>query len=139
MPTSNNTRNGQAAPDGDLIAELAANTSDAAQAQREATRLMIRAKVMVDKGSMSARDGTTLQGITGDISTGGTQLLLTKPLNIGDVYHLSFDRTEVDIPPVYALCLRGRQVRPDAFEAGLRFLEPVRLPASAEAPSQDLL
>lgn len=138
MLTPNTTQDGRTPSNEELVAELAASTNDSARAMREATRLMIRAKVLVDKGSLSARDGTTLQGITGDISTGGTQLLLPKPLNIGDVYYLSFDRAEVDLPPVFALCLRGRQVRPDAFEAGLRFLEPVRLPTTETAP-QDLL
>lgn len=138
FPTTRSQEDAQPAS-GDLVAELAANTSDAARAMRQATRLMIRAKVVVDKGSLSERDGTTLQGITGDISTGGTQLLLPKPLRIGDVYHLRFDRAEVDLAPVYAVCLRGRQVRPDAFEAGLRFLEPVQLPSTVEQVEKDLL
>lgn len=123
----------------ELVAELAASTSDAARAARQSTRLVVQAKVVVDRGSLSERKGHTLQGITGDISSGGTQLLLPRPLNVGDVYYLSFDRSEVDIAPVYALCLRGRQVRPDAFEAGLRFLEPVELPAVAQSATEDLL
>lgn len=122
----------------ELVSELAANTSDAARAMRQATRLIVRAKVTVEPGSLSMREGRALQGFTGDVSTGGTQLLLPRPLSIGDVYLLTFDRSALDLPPVYALCLRGRQVRTDAFEAGLRFLEPIQLPAST-APSGDLI
>ena len=122
---------GKAAPESEadaLIAELAESTPEAVQKMRASTRLSIRAKVVVEAASLSHRDGKKLQGVTGDISTGGTQILVSRPLGIGDVYQLAFDREAVDIPPVYAVCLRGRQVRPDAFEAGLRFLEPVTLP-----------
>ncbi|MCA9299987.1 MAG: PilZ domain-containing protein, partial [Phycisphaerales bacterium] len=92
--------------------------------------LSVRVKIVVEPASMSHRQGVRLQGVTGDISAGGSQILLPRPLQIGDVYLVSFDRTQLDIPPVYALCVRGRLVKSDAFEAGLRFLEPVTLPGT---------
>ncbi len=110
------------------ISELEQSTSEAVQRMRCHSRLNVRVKVTVVPASLSHRDGPRLQGITGDLSQGGTQILLPRPLNIGDVYLVSFDRDALDLPDVYALCLRGRQVRPDAFEAGLRFLQPVTLP-----------
>lgn len=123
----------------ELINELAESTPEAAQKMRSSTRLSIRAKVTVEAASLSHRDGRKLQGVTGDISTGGTQILVPKPLGIGDVFQLSFDREAIDIAPVYALCLRGRQVRPDAYEAGLRFLEPVSLPDQGNPGTRSLL
>jgi len=119
----------------DLISELAQSTPEAVKKMRSHTRLSIRVNVTVVPGSLSHRDGTLIQGITGDVSAGGTQVLLPRPLGIGDVYLVSFDRKTLDIPDVFALCLRGRQVRPDAYEAGLRFLEPVTLP-NPEAPGK---
>lgn len=133
-------RNGQQSTGADaLIDELAQSTPDAVKKMRSHTRLSIRAKVIVEPASLSHRDGVKLQGVTGDISTGGTQILVARPLLIGDVYQISFNRTEFDVAPVFALCLRGRQVRPDAFEAGLRFLEPIELPSSGEKESRSLL
>lgn len=111
-----------------LINELAQSSNEAVKKMRGHARRSVRAKVFVEPASMSARTGVRFQGVTGDISSGGTQILLARPLAIGDVYLISFERTELDIPPAYALCLRGRTVRPDAYEAGLRFLEPVTLP-----------
>ncbi len=137
-----NQRNGQpnAATEADaLIDELAQSTPEAVKKMRSQTRLSVRAKVIVEPASLSHRDGVKLQGVTGDISTGGTQILVARPLGIGDVYQISFDRTEFDVAPAYALCLRGRQVRPDAFEAGLRFLEPITLPTTGEEESKTLL
>ena len=112
----------------ELIDELAQSTSDALKSMRTSTRMNVRVKVFVEPASLSHRSGVQLQGITGDISIGGTQILLARPLSIGDVYQLSFDRGEFDLSPIFAICLRGRQVRPDAYEAGMRFLEQVELP-----------
>jgi len=123
----------------DLIEELASSTSDALKQMRNSTRLNLRIKVFVDPASMSARTGVHLQGITGDISVGGTQVLLARPLTIGDVYQLTFDRTEFDLGPVFGLCLRGRLVRADAFEAGIRFLEPITLPQMEGSKVQGLI
>ncbi|MEQ9617359.1 MAG: PilZ domain-containing protein [Phycisphaerales bacterium] len=127
-----NTKNQQnfdsIADAGELIDELSKSTSDTLKQMRNSTRLNLRIKVFVEPASLSARLGVQLQGITGDISVGGTQILLARPLNIGDVYQLSFDRSEFDLAPVYAVCLRGRLVRADAYEAGMRFLEAIELP-----------
>jgi c-di-GMP-binding flagellar brake protein YcgR len=114
-----------------LIDELAKSSNDAIKQLRTHTRLSVRAKVYVEAASLSHRSGVRLQGVTGDISAGGTQILLARPLAIGDLYQISFDRKELDIPPVYAVCLRGRMVRPDAYEAGLRFLEQINLPSAS--------
>ncbi len=111
-----------------LIDELSKSSSDAVKKMRASTRQSYRVKVFVEPASLSARDGQRFQGVTGDISTGGSQILISRPLSIGDVYHISFDRDEFDVPPVFALCLRGRMVRPDAYEAGLRFLEQITMP-----------
>jgi len=137
-----NQRNGQAAATVEtdaLIDELSASTTDAVKKMRSSTRLSIRAKVTVEAGSLSHRDGVKLQGVTGDVSAGGMQILVARPLQIGDVYQITFARDELDVAPAYVLCLRGRQVRPDAFEAGLRFLEPITLPATGEEESKSLL
>ncbi len=120
-----------------LIDELAQSSSEAVKKLRGHVRQSMRVKVYVEPASLSARNGVRYQGVTGDISSGGTQILLARPLSIGDVYQISFERDELDIPPVYALCLRGRTVRPDAYEAGLRFLEPVTLPSSAETEKEN--
>lgn len=120
-----------------LIDELAKSSNDAIKQLRNHTRLSVRAKVYVEAASLSQRNGVRLQGVTGDISAGGTQILLARPLGIGDLYQISFDRTELDIPPVFAICLRGRMVRPDAYEAGLRFLEPVTLPNASSQKNDD--
>ena len=137
-----NQRNGTKPVESDtdsLIDELAQSTPDVVKKMRHHTRLSIRAKVVIEAGSLSHRDGRKLQGVTGDISSGGAQILVARPLLIGDIYQVSFDRSEFDVAPALAICLRGRQVRPDAFEAGLRFLEPITLPAAEDEEPKTLI
>ncbi len=122
-----------------LIDELSQSTPEAVKKMRSHTRLSIRVNVVVEPASLSHRTGVRLQGITGDVSAGGTQILLPRPLNIGDVYQVSFDRQTLDVQDVFAICLRGRQVRPDAFEAGLRFLEAITLPAPERDDHDDTI
>ncbi len=124
---------------GAMIDELAQSTTDAVKHMRHHARLNIRVKVYVEPASLSARTSVRLQGVTGDLSAGGAQILLPRPLAIGDAYHVSFDRDEFDLAPVFALCLRGRMVRPDAFEAGIRFLESIQLPTGASKHEGSIL
>ena len=50
-----------------------------------------------------------------------TELTATfeQPLVVGDIYHLSFDRDQLDASPVYAQCRRCRLVTDSTFEAVL--------------------
>lgn len=139
MPTSHDQSIPRDSDTEALIEELAKSTPETIKRMRNHTRLSVRVKVYIEAASLSERNGVRLQGVTGDISVGGTQILLPRPLRIGDVYQVSFDREEFDLPSVYSLCLRGRMVRPDAYEAGLRFLEPVSLPAVSESSGRDAL
>ncbi len=108
-----------------LIADVERSTPDAVKRERAHTRHSIRAKVTVEPASMSARGSERIEGVTGDLSSGGTQLLTSKPLRIADLYLVTFDCEQVDVPPTYALCVRARLVRSDAFESGLKFLTHV--------------
>ncbi len=112
----------------EILRELEQSTPEAVKRLRAHARLTIRARIVVEPGNMSERGNWRIQGVTGDLSAGGTQILLPRPLHVGDIYLLSFDRKAIDIAPVFARCLRSRLVREDAFEAGLKFFEPITLP-----------
>ena len=81
-----------------------------------------------------------IQGSLGDISTGGCRLLTPVPLGVGDVYRLTFDVAELDLPLCFARCLRCRLLREDAFEVGFSFFAPLCLPRNGrDRVSRDLL
>ncbi len=121
----------------DLLLELEQNTPDAVQQQRSHTRITVRCRITCQPGNASERRALKVQGVSGDVSSGGCLILLPTPLQVGDIYWLTFDRKVIDLPPAFARCLRCRLVREDAFEAGFTFLTPVTLPGSVS--DQDLL
>lgn len=124
--------------DADLLGELQQSTPEAIKGARAHTRLTIRTKVIVQPANMSQRLSMKVQGVSGDISAGGCQLLLPLPIQVADIFWLTFDREVVDIPPVYGRCMRCRVIREDAFEAGFAFFKPVDLSfASKQNSEQD--
>jgi len=71
-----------------------------------------------------------VKGISGDISEGGMSGLFPLPVNVGDIYRLTFDRQTVDLPMLYARCVRCRFIRENAYEAGFAFFALIQMPAS---------
>ena len=127
------TQNGTSAldlADADLLVELEQSTPDAVKKSRAHTRITIRAKVAAQPADMSRRLSLKIQGVTGDVSAGGCQLLFPMPLNVGDIYWFTFDRTVLDIAPTFGRCMRCRIVKDDAYETGIAFFNPVELPKS---------
>lgn len=125
------------AADAVLLQELEKSTQDAVIRGRAHVRLNVRSRIIVQSADHSRRALARLEGVTGDVSRGGCQLLLSAPLAVGDFFLLTFDRSAIDIAPAFARCVRARFIREDAFEAGLSFLNPVDLPSAVSAPPQN--
>ncbi|MGP1273040.1 MAG: PilZ domain-containing protein [Phycisphaerales bacterium] len=115
-----------------LLRELESQTPEAIRRQRSSERASAKIGVRIAPGNASDADRPALEGVTGDISTGGCRLMSARPLLVGDIYRLTFDRGEFDLPTVFARCVRCRLVREDAFESGFAFFTKVEL-ASPEA------
>lgn len=133
----NTTRTTIDTADAAPLEELEQSTQDAIIRGRAHVRLNIRSRIIVQSADQSRRTLPRLEGVTGDVSRGGCQLLLSAPLAVGDFFLLNFDRAVLDIPPTFARCIRARFIREDAFEAGLSFLNPIDLPSAVSAPQQN--
>lgn len=121
------------------LADFERNTSDSVKRARSSTRLRIRSKVIAQPGNSGDRMKFKIQGVTGDISTGACQILFPIPLRVGDIYWLTFDKTELDLDSVFARCLRCRLIREDAYEAGFEFFEPIDLSEAVEGGNTEAL
>jgi hypothetical protein len=111
----------------EALSELAENTSDAIVRQRVSERVQIRAKVTIRPGNSSRRHEYAIDGLTGDISNGGCQVLIGCPILPGDVYWLSVTDKNLALGSLLARCMRCRMVREDTFEAGFRFFNEIDL------------
>ena len=121
--------------EGDLLeslADLERNKCDAIKRARASTRMQVRSKVIAQPGNSGDRLKFKVQGVTGDISSGGCQVLFPIPLRVGDIYRLTFDKKELNLNSVFARCLRCRLIREDAYETGLKFYEAIDVADAVE-------
>ena len=110
-----------------LLSELEQQTPDAIRKLRTSERHEITVPVLIKPGNASDNHKPAVNAVTGDVSSGGCQVMSEIPLNVGDVYKLDFEKGELDLPMIYARCLRCRLVREDAFECGFAFFTQIKL------------
>lgn len=109
------------------MAELESNSSDLINQMRAHERITLKTKTIAQPGNISQRRELKIQGVSGDISRGGCCILFPIPLNVGDIYWLTFDNTMIDLPSLFARCLRCRMLREDTYECGFVFFEKIDL------------
>ena len=123
-----------AVPDAlEAMADLERNTSQEIIRQRASERVDIRTKVLIQAGNSSERHCFTVEGVTADISNGGSMVLTGRPIMPGDVFHVTFPATDIAIDSLLARCMRCRMVREDAFEIGFRFLNDIDLASALDS------
>lgn len=110
-----------------LLSELEQQTPDAIRKLRSSERHEITVPVVIKPGNMSDSHKQSVHAVTGDVSSGGCQVMSNVPVLVGDVYKLNFEKGELDLPTVYARCLRCRLVREDAYECGFAFFNQIKL------------
>lgn len=115
------------------LRDLERNTSDEIRRQRSHFRITVKASVTLQSGNSSQLLDFKLKGVIGDISQGGCGALFPLPARVGDVYRLEFDRAELDLPMIFARCIRCSLVREEAFECGFRFFSSIGLPQGLAA------
>ena len=111
----------------DAVEDLQRNSADEIRRQRTHERLKVKTKVLVQPGNASELLKFKVQGTTGDISVGGCRLLTPVPISVGDIYRLTFDPSQLNIPLTFARCVQCHLIREDAFEAGFAFFNQVEL------------
>ncbi|HED52848.1 MAG TPA: PilZ domain-containing protein [Phycisphaerales bacterium] len=117
----------------DLLVELEQQTPEAIRRQRSSERYELRCGVIIRPGNASGYQEPDIDAVTGDLSPGGCRLMSSVPLRVGDVYKLEFEKGELDLPIVFARCLRCRLIREDAFESGFVFFTPIKLETNEPA------
>lgn len=116
-----------------LLQELEKNTSDELRRQRATFRLALKAAIVVQPGNASELLNLKLRGTTGDISEGGLSAMFSLPVRVGDIYRLQVDPKALNLPLLFARCVRCRLIREDAYESGFAFFDAITLPESAMA------
>jgi hypothetical protein len=119
----------------DLLRELENNTPEEIRRQRHDFRIAVKAAVIAQPGNVSDRMKLKMKGVSGDVSQGGFGALFPIPPRVGDIYLMTFDRKTIELPILYARCVRCQLLREDAFEGGFKFFKPIALPKTMASAS----
>lgn len=123
----------------DILKDIENQTSENIRQKRAHERITIKVHVILQPGNSSACLDFKVQGVTGDISSGGCRSMFPIPVTVGDIYRLQFDKSQLDIPLVFARCMRCKLISEDAFEAGFAFFQAIRLPEEHPVPGKSEL
>lgn len=116
-----------------ILNELEKNRPDEIRKKRTHFRVAVKAALTLQAANSSDMLSYKIQGVTGDISESGMGALFPIPQRVGDVYRLVFNRSELDLPLIFARCVRCRLIREDAFETGFLFFSQIGLPSNLTA------
>lgn len=106
----------------DSLRELEQSVDESILRRRSSERIKIATRVDVQHANSSERDALHIEGLSGDISNGGCQLLLPRPILAGDIFWLDFTVGEAaSLGTLFARCQRCRLISEGSFEAGFRF------------------
>ncbi|MEM7203831.1 MAG: hypothetical protein AAF628_26445 [Planctomycetota bacterium] len=119
----------EAAPttsDLELVEELELNTVEEIADARKHDTLQLKVPTTLDAGNASQR-GDELRGTSQEVSSAGMTGTFGRPVLVGDIYWLSFDRAELDVAPTYALCRQCKLLDSGQFQAELTFFHKIEI------------
>lgn len=120
-----------------LVQDLQRQSVEEIRHLRAHARVELELGVVLHPANASDADRPRIRAVTRDVSRGGCGLLLERPPLVGDVYRIEFERGEVELPVVFARCIRCAMVREGAFEAGFSFFQDIEIEERAASSSAD--
>jgi hypothetical protein len=97
-------------------------------AHRAVETFQARTSCQLRPGNLSERDRFVAEGGTRQVTRTGVVAVFPRPVAVGDVYHLTFDRKALDLPTSFVQCTMCRLLHDGAFEATLAFFVTVEMP-----------
>ncbi len=122
-----------------LLQELEKNTPEELRRKRAHFRIPIKATVILQPGNSSQILQFKVKGVTGDISEGGLGAVFPIPVQVGDIYRLQFDQSQIDLPLLFARCMRCSMVREGQFSCGFKFFTNITLPENLMNETTELI
>lgn len=123
----------------DFVRELERQSIDQIKKLRSHERYEAKIALTLHPGNASQAGAFSLEGYTKDISKGGCAAVFEGPVPVGDIFRVELDKNMVEVPVVFARCLRCRLVRDDAFEANFSFFSEIVLSELASGPDDSLI
>jgi hypothetical protein len=94
---------------------------------RDASSRRIQARVALLPGNICERNSATTEMQTSELSSSSISGIAPKPLMVGSVFHLQFERSSLDLSPTLAICDRCTMLSDSSFELRFRFTQAIEL------------
>ena len=111
----------------ELLDELELRCQTNVAAVRESTSQHARVRIDVRAGNACERHGLLTELRTSQMNSSAVVGIAAMPLMVGSVFHLTFERGQLDLPATLAVCDRCVMLGDDSFELRLRFATPIDL------------
>lgn len=114
--------------DAAIVEELELSCRNDAPATRPAPAWRARVGVTVRPANVVDREAVSASAHTIELRRQGTVCIASRPVMVGNIFHLTFDRTGVHLAPALALCERCTLLSDSSFELRFKFVQDIDLP-----------
>ena len=111
----------------DLLDELELRCDTNVASIREASSTRTKARVEIRPGNACDRDNVLSVMTSSEISATTMTGIAERPIMVGSVFHVQFDRQVLDVAPDLAICDRCTMHSDTSFELRMRFTQAVEL------------
>jgi len=112
----------------ELLEELEISQRAVVDSAREMSSIRVHASVVVRAANVCDRDTVLGTGHATEVARHGVACIVDRPPAVGSVFHLGFDRQQLDLEPVIAVCERCAMLGDEAFEVRFQFLGEIEFP-----------
>lgn len=113
----------------DLLDDIEIRCRTDVAAARGMSVLSCNLGVDVRPGNATERHSHCVAATASEIRSQGMTSHAVEPVTVGNVFHLTFDRSGLDVEPQLAVCDRCTMLGDSSFEARFRFVNEIQIPS----------
>lgn len=113
----------------DLLDDLELRCRTGVGGARSMTAVRRKVAVTIRPADVLARKSSAVSGTTSELRHQGLSCLAPEPVAVGSVFHLTFDREQLDLAPLLAVCDRCWMLTDSSFDVRFQFAQEVTLPS----------
>lgn len=120
------------------VEELRLNSPIEVRDVRQQNDVHANVPITIQPADICARDSLTIMGTSRKLAPQRLLVTCERPVAVGSVFHVTFDRSVIDVDAALGLCDRCVMLNATAFEVGIQFVHQLELPVSAQTPPESI-
>ena len=116
----------------ELLEELEVHHPVDVSRARDLSSRRVKSAVVARPANVCDRHLTVVEGVAVLLGRQGVTCRFGTTVVVGSVFHLTFDRVEVDLAPRLAVCDRCAMLSDSTFDVHFQFVQEAELPPSSD-------